>query len=50
MIIIYGKNKTIEKFEEFLLNGLRICDPEDVEYTDLHRIPQHPVKKAALEV
>ena len=39
------KDRNIEKFEEFLLNELKIADPNDVEYVDIHRLPQHPVKR-----
>ena len=39
------RDKTIKKFEQFLPNGLKITDPNDVEYVDIHRLPQHPVKR-----
>ena len=35
------RDRTIEKFEQFLQNGLKIADPNDVEYVDI----QHPVKR-----
>ena len=44
------RDKTIEKFEQFLQNGLKITDPNDVEYVDIHRLPQHPVKRNAKTV
>ena len=39
------RDRTIEKFEQFLQNGLKIAGPNDVEYVDIHRLPQHPVKR-----
>ena len=39
------RDKTIKKFEQFLPNGLKITDPNDVEYVDIHRLPQHPAKR-----
>ena len=38
------KNRTIEKFGEFLQNGFKIADPNDMEYVDIHWLPQRPVK------
>ena len=38
------RERTREKFQDFFVNGLKINDPEDVEFVDLHRLPQHPVK------
>ena len=37
------REKTIEKFAEFLEKGLKIENPDDVEFVDIHRLPQHPV-------
>ena len=37
--------KNVEKFKEFLVNGLKISDPNNVEYVDKHTFPQHLVKK-----
>ena len=31
----------ILKFENFLKNGLKINDPDDIELVDIHRFPQH---------
>ena len=39
------REETIAKFKNFLKNGLKMDDTEDVEYVDIHRLPQHPVKK-----
>jgi len=39
------KETTIEKFEIFLEKGLQIDDPSDAEYMDIHRLPQHPIKR-----
>jgi len=39
------RDKTIEKFQDFLIQGLKIEYPDDVEFFDIHRLPQHPVKK-----
>ena len=39
------KEKTIEKFQDFFKNGITIKDPTDIEYVDIHRLPQYPVQK-----
>ena len=39
------RGRRIETFEEFLQNELKMADPKDVEYVDIHRLPQHPVKR-----
>jgi len=39
------KETTIEKYENFLEKGLKIDDPSDIEYVDIHRLPQHPIKR-----
>ena len=39
------RESTIEKFKNFLTNGLKIDDPDDVKFVDIHRLPQHPIKK-----
>jgi len=39
------REKTIEKFQDFLVQGLKIEDPDDIEFVDIHQLPQHPVKK-----
>ena len=36
---------TVTKFQEFLKKGLKIDDPEDIEFVDIHRLPQYLVKK-----
>ena len=44
---MYGKNETklSKNLKHFLQNGLKITDTNDVEYVDIHRLPQHLVKK-----
>jgi len=41
--------KTLDNYlkvrDFFLEKGLKISDPDDVEFVDIHRLPQHPVKK-----
>ena len=48
-ILIHGvteeKEKTLEKFQDFLKNGLKIEHPMDIEYVDIHRLPQYPIQK-----
>ena len=39
------REETIAKFKNFLKNGLKMDDTEDVEYVYIYRLPQHPVKK-----
>ena len=39
------RNKTESKFKDFLINGLKINDPDKIEYVDIHRLPQHPLGK-----
>ena len=39
------QDTTVTKFQEFLKKGLKIDDPEDIEFVDIHRLPQYPVKK-----
>ena len=36
---------TVTKFQDFLKNGLKIDDPDKIEFVDIYRLPQHPVKK-----
>ena len=36
---------TVTKFQEFLKKGLKIDDPENIEFVDIHRLPQYPVRK-----
>ena len=36
---------TVTKFQDFLKNGLRIDDPDEIEFVDIHRLLQNPVKK-----
>ena len=33
-----------ENFENFLRNGLKIENPDEIELVDVHRPPQHPFK------
>ena len=35
----------MDKFHDFLKNGLQIQDPDAVEVVDIHRLPQHPVQR-----
>ena len=44
---MHGRKDTelSQNFEEFLQNVLKIAEPNDVEYVDIHRLPQHPVKR-----
>ena len=39
------REDTILKFENLLKNGLKIDDPDDIELVDIHRLPQHTLKK-----
>jgi len=39
------RETTIEKYQDFLEKGLKISNPDGVEFVDIHRLPQHPVKK-----
>jgi len=39
------REQTITKFKDFLYYGLKIADTDDIEFVDLHRLPQHPVKR-----
>ena len=39
------RDETVKKFKNFLENGLKIQDPEDMNYVDIHRLPQYPLKK-----
>ena len=39
------REDTILKFENFLKNGLKINDPNDIELIDIHRLPQQPPMK-----
>jgi len=52
-VLIYGvkednnnawekRETTVQKFKDFLQDGLKIEDPTDIEYVDIHRLPQHP--------
>ena len=54
-ILIYGiqednnnvwekREKTIEKFQDFLKNGLKI-DPNEIKLSDIHRLPQQPITR-----
>ena len=37
--------KSLDKFHDFLKNGLQIENPDAVEVVDIHRLPQHPVQR-----
>ena len=39
------RDKTESKFKDFLINGLKIDDPDKIEYVDIHRLPQHSLRK-----
>ena len=38
------REATVQKFKTFLNDGLNI-NPDDIELDDIHRLPQHPIKK-----
>ena len=38
------EKKTIEKFQDFLKNGLKI-NPNEIKLSDIHRLPQQPITK-----
>ena len=38
------REKTIEKFQDFLKNGLKI-NPNEIKLSDIHRLPQQPITK-----
>ena len=38
------REKTIEKFQDFLKNGLKI-NPNEINLSDIHRLPQQPITK-----
>ena len=40
-----NRDKTEFKFRDFLINGLKINDPDKIEYVDIHRLPQHSPRK-----
>jgi len=39
------RDETTDKLKKFLVDGLKIDDPDEVEFVDIHCLPQHPVKK-----
>ena len=39
------QDKTKSKFKDFLINGLKIKDPNKIEYVDIHRLPTSLKKK-----
>jgi len=39
------RDETSDKFKNFLIDGLKINDLDEVEFIDIHRLPQHLVKK-----
>ena len=45
-IIMFGRKekKTIEKFQDFLKNGLKI-NLNEIKFSDIHRLPQQPITK-----
>ena len=38
------REKTIEKFQNFLKNGLKL-NPNEIKFSDIHRLPQQPITK-----
>ena len=38
------REKTIEKFQDFLKKGLKI-DPNEIKLSDIHRLPQQPITR-----
>ena len=38
------REKIIEKFQDFLKNGLKI-NPNEIKLSDIHRLPQQPITK-----
>ena len=43
------KQSTLEKFDQFLENGLKICRSQ-IKVTDIHRLPQRPLFKQGHQV
>ena len=39
------REKTIEKFQNFLKNGLKITNPNEIKFLDIPRLPQQPITK-----
>ena len=37
------REKTVTKFQNFLKDGLKLDEPNDIEFEDIHRLPQHPI-------
>ena len=44
------REETIAKFTKFVREGLKIEDPDKIEYVDIHRLPQHPVSRLGKKV
>jgi len=40
------RKETTKIFHNILKTGLKIDNPEQIELVDIHRLPQHPVKKS----
>ena len=40
-----NREKSIEKFQDFLKNGLKIINPYKIKFLDIHRLPQQPITK-----
>ena len=40
-----NREQTFKKFQDFLVKGLKFEIPEDVQFVDIHQLPQHPVTK-----
>ena len=43
------REETIQVFNKFMIEGLRIQDPSDINIVDIHRLPQHPVFKNGIK-
>ena len=37
------REETVTKFQSFLKDGLKLDEPDDIEFVDIHRLPQHPI-------
>ena len=39
------KEETVTKFQSILKDGLKLDKPDDIEFVDIHRLPQHPISR-----
>ena len=37
------REETVTKFQNILKDGLKIDEPDDIEFVDIHRLPQNPI-------